>query len=291
MVDQSTTDYAPEAQQDKPKLSVHTNSQLEEESIGNLAAEYACTYLRANGMLRAGSQGLLFEGYFLFLRQRWFKKWQDVRKVEKMDMGKIQIIDRDAVTYELCNVQHVDRVWANLIALHNDSLKDNPPQENQASHTRSAPVTSSSIRSTLRRMHSLPLASIRRDPADQDEEPTGPEVAYVAAAADAHLRSFFQYTSMKNSPQIYASHQRHRMSVGPVSTTSPRDTVLDLEEAWAQLQESQKDDDSYPESAIEVSTREYNKISFCEQLTACWHTYTNIKCSLAIDRITNFLVL
>jgi hypothetical protein len=199
---------------------------------------YPCVYSSYQGNLYAGSDAVAFQGTLFFLERKFLLNWQDVLHVQKTEqLGIITVVTRDDVVYKFGQVQHPERVWSQLLSLHNSALLDNinrfpclPPkseQETPASHRRSA-------RMSIRRMNSDPLQASRAAlTADDFEDPSK-----ILTPSEA-----FSQNSKTSNEQKY-----NRAVTVPIEEASV--TGNDLQKSWAEL--SDNTEVSFPDLAIKV---------------------------------------
>ena len=126
-----------------------------EELIGFVEEEYNCMYGGVNGTLYAGTDGLAFLGKFFLFDKKMFVKYVDVM-IKKSDTSVVlQTRDDEPVIHEFVGIQKPDRVWSNLVSLHNQALLDrsSAPTGMRRRAATAAPIHR---RKTLRRMTSDP---------------------------------------------------------------------------------------------------------------------------------------
>ena len=191
-----------------------------EQEIGHLSGAYPCTNNHIQGTFYAGSEGFAFTGTLFFYTSRFAHKWEKVTQVHHSEMGHIIIQVNDdfkGAAYTFASIQHSERVWATLSALHAECSQGTPQK-----HPLLTPM-----RASLRRLSSDPT-SMR----PHVEQEIGDEAAYVAAATAAAM------------DDLRLSMSSRRMSVAP-----PEEPTSDLEEAWGNLHGNPGE--SYKENAFD----------------------------------------
>jgi hypothetical protein len=223
-------------------------------AIGHLAGNYPCVYDKTNGNLFVGSQEVVFVGFIFFFEKRVEIQWMNVLQVVKSEkaVGGVGscisfVMRTSGQQYDFTNIANSERVWATLVSLHNEALKNAP---------NNAPWITP-LRVSLRRMSSDPLSQMARI----EDGPTGTETAYVAAAAMANMDDlrFISATNVAAS-SVARRHSLMRSSQNNSHTEDGVEIMADLEEAWRELQQA-GGEVSYATSAIQVRKIPYAQIS------------------------------
>lgn len=223
---------------------------------------YPCVYSSYTGNLYAGSEAVAFQGTLFFLERKFLLNWQDVLHVQKTEqLGIITVVTRDDVVYKFGSVQHPERVWSQLLSLHNSALLDKMKQSScfsmtvqNESPTASGKQRSLSKRLSLRRMNSDPLkASLANFMADDIDNPATqiltPSQAYLENSKSNNRQTIAASTTPKHADKY------NRASSVPIQDVTQRQVMDDialeqLEQSWVQLCEASET--SYPDVAIKV---------------------------------------
>jgi hypothetical protein len=222
---------------------------------GHQSGSYPCVYDNTNGHLLVGLQGVEFVGVMFFFEKSVEIKWTNVLEVVPGTVGGGSCISflmrTGGQDYDFYNIANPERVWARLVSLHNDFLRD-----------AQAPLMTP-LRASIRRMSSAPNINM----AKIENGPTGTEAAYVAAATLANTQDpGYKYPTAASSVAQRQSLMRSRQKS---HTEDGVEIMADLEEAWKELQQG-GGEASYATSAIQVST------IHCIAQKSCF--YTLLKC-------------
>jgi hypothetical protein len=201
----------------------NTTSLLEMElEIGHLSGSYTCCNNHIQGMLYAGSDGFGFKGSIFFYTHLFSFQWDAVIQVQHSALGHIIIQVREnskdnSLTFS--GIQHAERVWATLSALHSEAKLGSP-----GIHQLLTPM-----RASLRRLATDPTSLQSTKEHEQQSE-----AAYVAAATVATMEDL----------RLTLSSRRLTVNV-----PHPEEPDSDLEEAWRNLHDTSSK--SYKENAFQ----------------------------------------